>query len=149
MKKDIKIKVNNEYHNNCKEEKCPSCSKKLSKRHEGLVCRNHKCGLYFKLEKGWIYLNGQKKNNLNYFKDRYDFDIERFENTKKWLRKKIEILHKRGRKCEICSSEISLQVHHIILRSENPILTFDDENLMVLCKECHKKMHSKDKWRFS
>ena len=128
---------------------CPICSLKLYKKYEGLVCKNHKCILYFKLEKGWVYLNGEKKNNLNYFKDKYDFDIERFENRKKWLLLKNEVFLERGRQCEICKEEISLHVHHIIYRTEAPSLTFDKENLIILCVECHKKMHEKDKWGFS
>ena len=128
---------------------CPFCGKKLYKKYEGLVCRNFGCLLYFKSGGGWVYLDGKKKNNLNYFRDKYNFDINRFENQKKWLILKSQLFYERGRKCEICGSDISLHIHHILYRSEYPELTFDRENLMILCERCHKKIHSEDKWRFS
>ncbi len=129
---------------------CPLCNHKLKRKYEGLVCQYSKCLLgEFKLAKGWVYLDGCKKNNLNYFKDKYDFDIERYENIKRWLILKEEVFHERGRQCEICKKEVSLHIHHIIYRTEAPSLTFDKENLIILCSKCHKKMHEKDKWRFS
>ena len=128
---------------------CPFCGRKLYKRYEGMVCRNFRCLLYFKLEKGWVYLDGKKKNNSTYFRDKYDFNINRFENQKRWLILKSQLFYERERKCEICDSEISLHIHHILYRSEYPELTFDKENLMILCGKCHKKIHEKDKWRFS
>lgn len=132
-----------------KQTTCPICALKLYKRNEGSVCKNSNCFLYFKLAKGWVYLDGNKNNNLNYFKDEYDFSIERFENKKRWLLLKNEVFHERGRKCEICHTEISLGVHHIIYRTQAPSLTFDKENLMVLCRRCHTKIHEEDKHKFN
>lgn len=128
---------------------CPLCEHKLQKRYEGMVCLNWKCPLHFKLEKGWVYLDGTKKNNMQFFKDKYDFDIERFENQKKWLILKSKVLSERGRKCEICGSEIEINVHHILSRTEYPNLTLDEENLIVLCGKCHRKIHEENKrtWR--
>lgn len=139
---EIRIKLD-------KENICPCCNYKLQKRYEGLVCKNHRCVLYFKLERGFVYLNGKKKISMEFFKNKYDFNIENFENKKRWLIKKSEILSERGRRCEICGSEISIHIHHILYRSEYPELTFDNENLMVVCEDCHKKLHENDKWRFS
>ncbi len=120
----------------------PFCNHKLTKKYEGLVCKDVHCLLGdFKLGKGWVYLDRKKKDSLQYFKDQYDFDINSFENRKRWLILKEKILHERGRKCEICKGEISLHIHHIISRSDSPSLSFDEENLMVLCEECHKKIH--------
>lgn len=128
--------------------KCPLCNHVLYKKNEGLVCKNHKCKLYFKLGIGWVFLDGNKGNNLNYFKDKYAFDILAFENKKRWLLKKAKIFHERERKCEICGTEISIEVHHIISRTKQPCLTFDNENLIVLCENCHKRIHSEDKHRY-
>jgi len=128
---------------------CPFCGHSLRRKYEGLVCQYNWCLLgSFKLGKGWVYLDGKKENNLNYFKDKYDFDIENFENKKKWLNLKNEVFWERGRKCEICDCEISLHIHHIIYRKNAPSLTFDKENLIILCVKCHTKIHSKDKRRW-
>lgn len=127
--------------------KCPLCDHVLYKKHEGLVCRNHKCKLYFKLGKGWVYLNREKENSELFFTSKYDFNPERYFNKKAWLKMKSLILYKKG-KCEICSSDSFLQVHHILPRSSHPELAMDRENLMVLCKPCHKNIHKNDKYKF-
>lgn len=126
---------------------CPFCGHKLKRKYEGLACMNHSCLLKYKLEIGWILRDDYKrnKNNLHYFKDKYDFDIEAYENKKRWLNIKNEVLLERDRKCEICHPEISLHIHHIIYRVDAPSLTFDKENLIILCKKCHTKIHNNDK----
>lgn len=51
--------------------------------------------------------------------------------------------------CENCGSNICLHVYHILPRHSHPELAMDKENLMVLCEECHKKIHSEDKHKYS
>ena len=154
MKNNVKNKLNEDWFHDLEQNwfkdktRCPICSSKLVKKYEGWVCPNFKCLLRFKLERGWVYLDGNKKNSLQFFQDKYNFDIESFENKKKWLRLKEEIYNERGRECEICGSQIGLNVHHILPRSEYPSLNFDKENLIILCKDCHKKMHEEDKHHF-
>jgi len=36
--------------------KCPLCNNKLVEKAQGLVCKNWKCKLYWKLGSGWIYM---------------------------------------------------------------------------------------------
>ena len=71
----------------------PFCKKKLYKKHEGFVCKSSpnickiggfKCGV------GWCYI--PSKNNSLVWTLKYDFDINRFENQKKWLIMKSIIL---------------------------------------------------------
>lgn len=126
---------------------CPMCNCILYKRHEGKVCKNWKCKLYHKLGNGWVFLERNKKNPEMFFAAKYDYDITRYGNTKKWLKLKSEMIYEKGR-CEICKSNQSLCVHHILPRSSNPELALDNENLMLLCKECHIEIHSKDKHKF-
>ena len=127
---------------------CPLCNHILYKRHEGLVCKNWKCKMYFKLEKGWVYFENSKKSSDVFFLATLDFDITSFENRKKWLELKAETIYEKG-KCEICKSNRRLEIHHILYRSDHPELTFDKENLMVLCKNCHIGFHKKDKHTYS
>jgi len=126
--------------------RCPMCNSKLTKRWEGLVC-NKNCPLNFKLGKGWVYLTKKKESSHKFFKDKYDFDIERLENKKKWLILKSRKLYSNPL-CEICGCNHGLNIHHILQRSKYPELTLDIENLMTLCIKCHKKIHSNDKYRF-
>lgn len=127
---------------------CPICNKKLVKKHEGYVCTNspNNCKIAgFKCGIGWCFIP-KKQNNL-FWTLKYDFDINRHENTKEWLMLKSIILYEKGC-CEICGSDRFLQVHHILSRHKHPELALDKENLMVLCKDCHKKIHENDKYKF-
>lgn len=47
-------------------------------------------------------------------------------------------------KCQICNSENKIQCHHIKPSVKNPIEDADMDNCITLCKECHKKIHSKE-----
>jgi hypothetical protein len=127
--------------------KCPICEHVLYKKYEGMVCKNFRCPLYFKLEIGWVYLDGKKERSMDFFGFKYQFDISRHENLKRWLILKSEIIWEK-KVCEICSGKEFLHIHHILPRCKYPELTFDKENLMLLCKECHKKIHEEDKYKF-
>jgi len=51
--------------------------------------------------------------------------------------------------CEKCSNQEGLQYHHLIQRKNKPFLDFSKyagqrhyyENIIVLCKACHHKVH--------
>ena len=44
--------------------------------------------------------------------------------------------------CCTCGSASDLTVHHIIPRSERPDLSYDPDNLAVLCRSCHDEVHN-------
>lgn len=44
--------------------------------------------------------------------------------------------------CEICGVNKATEVHHIIEVSEGGDM-FDENNLIAVCKECHKKLHNR------
>ena len=46
--------------------------------------------------------------------------------------------HKR---CSLCGKEKELTIHHIKQKSEYPELRYRLNNLMLVCKDCHKRMH--------
>jgi 5-methylcytosine-specific restriction enzyme A len=126
--------------------RCPLCNSKLVKKWEGMVCRNN-CPLNFKCGSGWVYIDSERKNNHLFFTSKWDFDLAKHENQKEWLKLKSALLYEK-KACEICTSNRFLQVHHVLPRSSNPELSMDKENLMVLCENCHKKIHAKDKYAF-
>ena len=55
--------------------------------------------------------------------------------------RKEAILNRDNYTCQICKAKNTrLEVHHIIYRSNGG--TDDENNLITLCKDCHKKIHS-------
>ena len=57
-------------------------------------------------------------------------------------------VHKRDKVCRLCESSLQLEIHHIEPFSQAPLLVMDIGNVILLCKECHKKMRRKEKlWR--
>lgn len=63
----------------------------------------------------------------------------------RWNRVKDELYRIRGGKCEWCGTLLrreEISVHHIIPVSEKPELRFDTDNLMVMCRKCHSRIHS-------
>ena len=71
-------------------------------------------------------------------------DIAKFYKSRKWKNaRQIKILNAHGR-CEKCGG-VGTEVHHIVhLTPENIFdteVTINQKNLMLLCTECHNKMH--------
>ena len=45
--------------------------------------------------------------------------------------------------CEWClSDEKQLQLHHLIYHNNRKIWEYDDDELVLLCSDCHKEMHN-------
>jgi len=53
---------------------------------------------------------------------------------------------KRGKKCEKCGYVGYLELNHIIQVSDGG--TNDDDNLEILCEDCHAKKHGKKKKKY-
>ena len=50
--------------------------------------------------------------------------------------------------CQLCASPYNLEYHHILYRSERKDLIDKASNGIMLCNECHRKVHSnKHKWQ--
>lgn len=60
-----------------------------------------------------------------------------------WTSLTWKLIKKRGSKCEQCGQDDSkgLMVHHVVPYSEGGDF-WDEDNLKVLCNECHKKQHT-------
>lgn len=136
--------------------KCPMCNSTLKKKWEGLVCQNS-CPISFKIGKGWVYLqrdSGWSKSRMIingcFGSDRRNYLQQQFTNMKKI------ILIRDNYKCRMCDYSLcddfyykkGLCVHHIVQASEEMALYLDEDNLITLCNDCHKKIHSEDKHRF-
>ena len=54
------------------------------------------------------------------------------------------VFEERNNECEKCGSKEKLQIHHIKGYTLFPELRFDLNNVLLLCKECHKDIHKKN-----
>lgn len=60
--------------------------------------------------------------------------------SKAWAEKRAHIFHLRGRACERCGSTDDLEVHH---KTYDRLGNEADDDLCVLCEECHEKEHAR------
>ena len=94
---------------NKKEKKlCPVCNHVLYERHEGLVCKNYKCCLYFKLGKGWVYVDKKHK----WTRERHIINTLWDKNSKnilaqKWAQIKAKVLVRDNYTCLFCDYKLS------------------------------------------
>lgn len=93
-----------------------------------------------------VYCNTRKKYAEPYF-DPYKKINGEWVST--WNKKiKPEVLERQGFRCADCGAEDKpLEIHHVIPKHENPDLAFDIDNVVALCKDCHKIRHSKQGWQ--
>lgn len=70
---------------------------------------------------------------------------EKMRNHRKTLQKKKLLLYKQQDGCcEMCGRHFgteALEIHHLVGISENPGLALVTSNLVLLCHECHVKVH--------
>jgi len=64
----------------------------------------------------------------------------------KWQKKRLDVLNLRGFKCEECGNEDKqLHVHHSRYIKGRKPWEYDNDIFMVLCCDCHDKIHSQVK----
>lgn len=73
-------------------------------------------------------------------------------NTNKWRKKSIEIKERDNYFCQFCyfikgTKYINdiLEVHHIKSITNYPELTYSNNNLITLCKSCHRLIENNNK----
>ena len=70
-----------------------------------------------------------------------------FKNNKKRQKRETSkefndlVFNERNNECEKCGSKNNLHIHHIKGYTQYPELRFDLNNVLLLCKECHKDIH--------
>ena len=60
----------------------------------------------------------------------------------RWKQRRLEILEIDDWKCKRCGIDEDLQVHHLHYRKGLLPWEYEDDELMVVCKECHENIHS-------
>lgn len=61
------------------------------------------------------------------------------------LLKEVKQDYKYNRVCANCGANENLTVHHIRKVSNAPYLSYNTNNFIVLCKECHQEHHNKER----
>ena len=76
--------------------------------------------------------------NKVYHKAYGDMSYQDYINSWMWKDKRDLVLRLRGYECERCGSKKHLNVHHLTYET---IGNEGDEDMIVLCRNCHKKEH--------
>jgi hypothetical protein len=61
-------------------------------------------------------------------------------NGEKWAAIKLDLYHIRGRKCEVCQSTKTVDVHH---KTYKNLFNEEPEDLILLCRYHHNMVHKK------
>ena len=68
-----------------------------------------------------------------------------FRASKEWKKYRMDLITKRGSKCECCGNEYkktsSLHLHHRDLNVDNYKDLSDESKHTILCQICHKTLH--------
>jgi hypothetical protein len=70
----------------------------------------------------------------------FKFNYKEYLKTEYWQTLSKELKEKKG-KCQICSSQEKLEVHH---NNYKYLFLETEDDLTVLCRKCHSKFHDKE-----
>jgi len=112
--------------------KTPKSSKKKTKANKSLLERSS-----LRLLRNCN--DEQKKRNSNDVYLRYYDQLE----DHRWLAFRKFVFAVRGRKCEICGCDKTLQIHHPQYIRGKKAWEYSCNEVIVVCRECHSKIHSK------
>ena len=86
------------------------------------------------------------RNTLKTIRNKDCGAIQRFYRSDKWKIARAMKIASAGGRCEMCGG-IGTEVHHKVhLTPENvadPEVSINQDNLMLLCSECHNKVHGR------
>lgn len=80
--------------------------------------------------------------NQTYLDESLKTNFRQSRNIKGYGKFRKNVLERDNFTCQICSSKVDLEVHHIKEYSKYPNLRTCLSNGITLCKSCHKKIHS-------
>lgn len=61
---------------------------------------------------------------------------------KRWKEFRLKVMSERGNKCECCGGTDILQIHHTFYISGKMPWEYDINDMRVLCRTCHKRIHN-------
>ena len=86
----------------------------------------------------------KREENERYMRERhkYDGNYYGYLQSDEWKALRAQALKRDGYRCQMCGSGTNLQAHHVSYEHLHTDEELDD--VVTLCKECHKKVHAKD-----
>ena len=119
---------------------CDACEKIIFKhKYEMKNNKKHFCNMSCKGK--WQSENKVGPNSAHWKGGIYSSTAQRLCGKRYWKIKQ-EVLDRFNRQCFSCQSTENLHVHHIISKTRSLNELYDKENMMVLCRECHRKLHN-------
>ena len=118
--------------------KCPECNKiSFVNIYGSYMCRS--CGEY----DGDHLL---ECDAVEFLKDLFEClstkgKYDKYINSDTWKKTREYALDKHGRKCTICGSTTHLDVHHLNYNHLGCEAKNDYDDLCILCRSCHSKLH--------
>ena len=92
-----------------------------------------------------MFEESHKLKNINVHRNRkipkYLPYYEQLE-TKEWKDFRKLVFASRGKVCEMCGAKTNLQVHHPKYKFGHKAWEYTCNEVMVLCKKCHEKVHN-------
>ena len=90
-----------------------------------------------------IYKNKGRiiKHNYIFYDTPYFINYKDQLKDKRWKKLANKIRKRDDYTCQLCGSHEHLQVHHKKYIKGRLAWEYDEENLITLCSECHKKLH--------
>lgn len=61
---------------------------------------------------------------------------------RRWKEFRLKVMSERGSRCECCGRTDILQIHHTFYISGKMPWEYDINDMRVLCKECHQRIHN-------
>ena len=61
---------------------------------------------------------------------------------KRWKEFRLKVMSERGSKCECCGGTHILQIHHTFYISGKMPWEYNIDDMRVLCKKCHQRIHN-------
>ena len=104
------------------------------------------------IKKGYV-IKTKFDGRRRFVKSSFSFKDGKIFHKKKLISYKDQLKDKRWKKlankiikidnytCQLCGSHEHLQVHHKKYIKDRLAWEYDEENLITLCSECHKKVH--------
>tara|TARA_Y100001934_G_C12083989_1_gene646099 strand:- start:146 stop:799 length:654 start_codon:yes stop_codon:yes gene_type:complete len=93
----------------------------------------------------WQKENPKKclENSLRYLKNAakpFDLSVSGYKLALKiWH----DVIEKRDIVCQMCGGNQKLEAHHLLYRANYPLLSFNENNGILLCRMCHYHTHGK------
>jgi len=103
------------------------------------ICKEAGCNNL--IDSSSIYCDKHKREKKTPFQNAKRYNEELYK-TQKWKMLRKEIL--KNNYCFKCGIDKNLQVHHIVRPKGNEILFFDINNLVPVCKDCHRIITQKE-----